>query len=239
MARTRMTGGRRRYDGKCARWPPRSYWAAVRPSMPAVSEGLSGSSRPIPTTASTSSTAPASMPICASGVHHDRSRQHRSLDRRPRRGAHAVRRHAGLDLQLRVRDPAREAAERRPLLLPERTAGLHFGTELENNTFANGDAQHRRDASAGGRLLDARPGSSRSIRRKQFTGLRRRTADADPTGGESRSTAVESPRWSSATIPPRRHRTRNYLHYTGDEHVVLGGTAGNDILIAGDGDDTL
>ena len=31
----------------------------------------------------------------------------------------------------------------------------------------------------------------------------------------------------------------NYLHYTGDEHVVLGGTAGNDILVSGDGDDTL
>src|SRR3546814_9546733 len=30
----------------------------------------------------------------------------------------------------------------------------------------------------------------------------------------------------------------NYLRYTGDEHVVLGGTAGNDILIASEGDDT-
>ncbi len=31
----------------------------------------------------------------------------------------------------------------------------------------------------------------------------------------------------------------NYLQYTGDEHVVLGGTAGNDILISSIGDDTL
>ena len=31
----------------------------------------------------------------------------------------------------------------------------------------------------------------------------------------------------------------NYLRYTGDQHVVLGGTAGNDILIASEGDDTI
>ncbi|TCR61772.1 peroxidase family protein [Bosea sp. BK604] len=31
----------------------------------------------------------------------------------------------------------------------------------------------------------------------------------------------------------------NYLRYTGLEHVVLGGTAGNDTLIGGEGDDTL
>lgn len=31
----------------------------------------------------------------------------------------------------------------------------------------------------------------------------------------------------------------DYLHYTGGDHVVLGGTAGNDTLIGGEGDDTL
>ena len=31
----------------------------------------------------------------------------------------------------------------------------------------------------------------------------------------------------------------NYLRYTGGDHVVLGGTDGNDILIGGIGDDTL
>src|SRR5262245_50873735 len=31
----------------------------------------------------------------------------------------------------------------------------------------------------------------------------------------------------------------NYLRYTGDEHVVLGGTALNDIIISSEGDDTL
>ncbi|MGY2437173.1 calcium-binding protein, partial [Escherichia coli] len=31
----------------------------------------------------------------------------------------------------------------------------------------------------------------------------------------------------------------NYLRYTGDEHVVLGGTAGNDVMIGSIGDDTL
>ena len=49
---------------------------------------------------------------------HHRPRQRRLLDRRPGRGEDAVRRHARLDLQLRVRDAARGAAERRPVLLP-------------------------------------------------------------------------------------------------------------------------
>ncbi len=31
----------------------------------------------------------------------------------------------------------------------------------------------------------------------------------------------------------------NYLKYTGDQHVVLGGTEGNDIIIASEGDDTI
>ena len=46
-------------------------------------------------------------------------------------------------------------------------------------------------------------------------------------------------RWSSATTrrPPRPDN--NYLKYTGDDHVVLGGTAGDDIMIASIGDDTL
>ena len=30
----------------------------------------------------------------------------------------------------------------------------------------------------------------------------------------------------------------NYLHYTGEDHVVLGGTSGNDIMISSIGDDT-
>ena len=30
----------------------------------------------------------------------------------------------------------------------------------------------------------------------------------------------------------------NYLRYTGEDHIVLGGTSGNDIMIASIGDDT-
>ena len=52
-----------------------------------------------------------------------------------------------------------------------------------------------------------------------------------------RSAASRSRRWSSATIPTRSARITNYLHYTGAETVVLGGTEGNDILIAGASDD--
>ena len=43
---------------------------------------------------------------------------HRSLDRRPGRSVNPVRRHARLDLQLRVREPDGKTAGRRPVLLP-------------------------------------------------------------------------------------------------------------------------
>ena len=60
---------------------------------------------------------------------------------------HAVRRHAGLDLQFRVRSPAGKASERRPLLLPAAARRPASVREMENNSFAamimrNADAGH-------------------------------------------------------------------------------------------------
>ena len=120
-----------------------------------------------------------------------------------------------------------------------RTAGMHFGTELEQNSFAklvmlNTDVTHLPDAifSTPTWILEVDP-------TKQYTGLgadRPRRSDAAAIDDQRRR---DSRRWSSATIPPPAGPDTNYLQYTGEDHVVLGGTAGNDIIISGDGDDTL
>src|SRR5262249_62057850 len=72
---------------------------------------------------------------------------------------------------------------------------------------------------------------------KQFTGL---GADgrADPTGGTMIGSVEITPlviRDNPATPGP----DTNYLQYTGQDHVVLGGTPGNDIIVSSIGDDTL
>ena len=118
-----------------------------------------------------------------------------------------------------------------------RTAGMHFGTELEQNSFAklvmaNSDATHLSD-----QIFQTPDYILEVDQSKQFTGL---GADnrADPTGGifigDVEITALVI-RDNPGTAGP----DANYLQYTGGGHVVLGGTEGNDILIAGDGDDTL
>ena len=117
-----------------------------------------------------------------------------------------------------------------------RTAGLNFGTELEGNSFAqlvqlNTDATHLPGDifQTPAFTLEVDP-SKQSHRAWALT--------AEPTRPVgSRSAGSKSPSWSFATIPTLSGRTTNYLHYTGDQTVVLGGTAGNDILIAGSSDD--
>ncbi len=137
-----------------------------------------------------------------------------------------------------------------------RTAGLHFGTELEQNSFAklvmaNTDVTHLPDAifATPTWILEVDP-------TKQHTGLNEAgpdgiqgTADdvigadliignSDPTGGIEINGVEIVPlviRDNPGTVGP----DTNYLQYTGEDHVVLGGTAGNDIIISGDGDDTL
>ena len=113
-----------------------------------------------------------------------------------------------------------------------RTAGLNFLTELEGNSFAslimrNSDATHL-------------PGDVFSVpnfilevdQSKQYTGLGV-DGRADPTGGTIFTPLVV--RNNPSTVGP----DSNYLKFTGGEHVVLGGTSGNDILIASIGDDTI
>ena len=89
------------------------------------------------------------------GVTTTGRRQHRLLGRRSGRGADAVRRSARFHVQLRVREPARGAAERRSLLLPVahgRPALRHRARE--QHVLPAGDAEQRRDASSGQYLLD-------------------------------------------------------------------------------------
>ena len=118
-----------------------------------------------------------------------------------------------------------------------RTAGMNFGTELENNSFAklimlNSDVTHLSNT------VFLTPTFTLEVdQTKQFTGL---GADgrADPTGGIMIN-GVEVVSQVIRDNPDTVGTDTNFLHYTGKDHVVLGGTAGNDIIISSEGDDTL
>ncbi|MDZ5741509.1 peroxidase family protein [Pseudomonas asiatica] len=118
-----------------------------------------------------------------------------------------------------------------------RTAGMNFGTELENNSFAklimlNSDVTHLSNT------VFLTPTFTLEVdQTKQFTGL---GADgrADPTGGIMIN-GVEVVSLVIRDNPDTVGTDTNFLHYTGKDHVVLGGTAGNDIIISSEGDDTL
>ena len=114
-----------------------------------------------------------------------------------------------------------------------RLAGLNFLNELENNSFAklimaNTDATH----------LPADVFSTPSFilevdQSRQFTGLGLIGRD-DPIDNSNPLNPLVI-RDNPATVGA----DANYLEYTGGDHVVLGGTEGNDILIASIGDDTI
>jgi Ca2+-binding RTX toxin-like protein len=118
-----------------------------------------------------------------------------------------------------------------------RTAGLNFGTELENNSFAklimlNTDVTHLANT------VFLTPTFTLEVNQAaQFTGLGV-DSRADPTGGIMINGVEVVPlviRDNPDTVGP----DTNYLQYTGEDHIVMGGTAGNDIIISGDGDDTV
>ncbi len=74
----------------------------------------------------------------------------------------------------------------------------------------------------------------------QFNGV---LGSDDPTGGltifNSAGVAVEVAPLVIRDDPHTAGADANYLHYTGEDHVVLGGTAGNDTIISSEGDDTI
>ncbi len=136
----------------------------------------------------------------------------------------------------------------------QRLDGQHLFGELENNSFAamimaNTNATHLPSD------VFSTPGLILEIdRTKQYNPDLGETAGADGILVDDPDTAIDESadnlgndpvgggiltplvvRNNPSTVGP----DTNYLRYTGDEHVVLGGTAGADILIASEGDDTL
>ena len=111
-----------------------------------------------------------------------------------------------------------------------RTAGMHFGTQLEENSFAklvmlNSDATH----------LPANIFSTPTwhLEVNQLHQFNEGLGNADPTGGILLTDLV------IRDNPDTLGSDTNYLQYTGEDHVVMGGTDGIDIIVAGDGDDTI
>ena len=115
-----------------------------------------------------------------------------------------------------------------------RTQGMNLLNELEANSFA---ALVMRNTDLGDPNASHLPGAlfqrvdhilELDMNRQQY---------ADPVGSNPILNALAPLviRDNPATAGP----DSNYLRYTGDAHVVLGGTNGDDILIGGAGDDTL
>ncbi len=122
-----------------------------------------------------------------------------------------------------------------------RLAGTHFLTELEGNSFAQMVMNNTNLGEDGMHL----PGDIFSVpnfilevdQTKQVTGIVTGIGlegREDPTGG-----SIFSPLLVIRNNPNTVGPDTNYLKFTGGEHVVLGGTEGNDILISSIGDDTI
>jgi Ca2+-binding RTX toxin-like protein len=117
----------------------------------------------------------------------------------------------------------------------QRLDGLHLFGEMENNSFAamimrNTDATHLPSDvfSTPGLILEV----DQSRQFNDIDGDGDLESD-DPTGGGLLTQVV------SRNNPSTPGADENYLRYTGGDHVLLGGTEGNDTLISGIGDDTL
>ena len=114
----------------------------------------------------------------------------------------------------------------------ERTAGLNFLTELENNSFAklimaNTDTTH-----LAGDVFSTPAFTLEVNQALQFTGL-------GPDGRDDPSDPAAFTPLVIRNNPGTEIPDPNYLQYTGEDHVVLGGTSGNDTIISSIGDDTI
>ena len=188
-----------------------------------------------------------------------RPRQRRSLDRRPRRKGHAVRRHAGLDLQFRVRSPARKASGRRPVLLPAAARRPASAVRNGEQHLRKGDRpQRRRRPSALGRVLHARPHPRGRPDQAVEPGPSRGRSDPAAThphracharqSGDRRqlrrtTCATPAPSTSSWAAPTQddtliASEGDDTLYGDGGNDRMEGG-AGNDQYIGGDGDDII
>jgi Ca2+-binding RTX toxin-like protein len=107
----------------------------------------------------------------------------------------------------------------------ERTAGLNFVTELENNSFAKLIMANTNATHLPGDVFSSPAFILEVNDALQFTGIGDFGRD-DPDGVLRNNPATATP-------------DALFLQYTGEDHVVLGGTAGNDTIISSIGDDTL
>jgi Ca2+-binding RTX toxin-like protein len=119
-----------------------------------------------------------------------------------------------------------------------RFSGLNFLSELEGNSFAslimrNTDLRH-----LPGDIFATPDWTLEVDQSTQFTGLGVDNR-ADPTWADEDLANNPFSLMVSRNNPATAGPDTNYLRYNGVGHVVLGGTAGNDILIAGIGDDTI
>ncbi|WP_309677633.1 peroxidase family protein, partial [Pseudomonas sp.] len=111
----------------------------------------------------------------------------------------------------------------------ERTAGLSMNAELESNSFAklimaNTSATHLPG------LVFSDPGFY--LERDQSKQFNEGLGNADPLGENGEQVVFRD---NPLTAGP----DTNYIRYSGDEHIVLGGTNGADILVSSEGDDTV
>src|SRR5690606_5249963 len=114
-----------------------------------------------------------------------------------------------------------------------RVQGLNLLNELENNTLGK---MMIRNTDLGGDGVTALPGDVFSPPERTL-GMRhaRRVGDA-PTFGDPFLQAL-SPK--GGRVDADNDGGDEELSFHGEEHVVIGGTEGDDIIAAGDGDDTI
>ena len=159
-----------------------------------------------------------------------RRRADRPLGGRPGREAEPVRRPPRLDLQLGVRDTARGAAERRPVLLPRTPGRPEPALPARGELLRRADhAQHRRARAAGRRVLAAGPGAQPRQPGRRRRGNPGRPHDAGHQRGDRRrARRARCP--AGPTAPPSTRAARTSC-----------GTAapGTDIVVSSEGDDTI
>jgi Ca2+-binding RTX toxin-like protein len=127
-----------------------------------------------------------------------------------------------------------------------RNAGLNFLTELENNSFAklvmlNTDVKHLPAAIFSTPAFTLEVDQTHQFNESVIAGPDGILGNADDLPGNA------DPQGESILLTPLVIRNNpvtpgtdtNYLQYTGEDHVVLGGTPGNDIIVSSVGDDTL
>jgi Ca2+-binding RTX toxin-like protein len=126
-----------------------------------------------------------------------------------------------------------------------RNLGLNFFTELEQNSFAGIIERNTGLTHLPGDVFSTPTYQLEVDQTKQFNlGL---VDDGDNDGNDDDGIEGNDDPLGESIFTPLVVRNNpatpgtddNYLRFTGGDHVVLGGTEGNDILIAGLGDDTL